>query len=206
MSYRSTKRGKPVRSTTRRGYGFHWYGRDDQGVSVYAGDYRALKWGGRLLGSIGPILLCSSLVCLIVGGPLAASGVLALAGTIHSFIGYMLRRQHLGIEALATVEQASKDLQLGPEQIEEVISEQAIKPRVIINGQAYFDPADLGEAATLLRAAPPPPDEELLRAAYAGPTDSDTLLQSANEPIPNTAYCNPPSDEPITLKQGTDDA
>src|SRR5687767_4542518 len=181
VSYRSTKRGRPVEPVRRSkwNYGFHWHGRDDRGVSIWNGQVDALKWGSRIMTATGSSLLLAGFIMFFVGKFTPAPVVLAAAGALHSTIAFFMHRQVKRIAELAMLEQASKDFGFEPQRIAVAIELKGIKPRMIINGEPYFDPTELDRAATLLRAAPPPPDEELLRAAVSAPTDSATLLQPA---------------------------
>jgi len=208
VSYRSTKRGRPIERVKRSrwNYGFHWHGRDDRGVSIWDGQPDALKWGARIMTATGGSLLLAGVIAFLLGGLIVPPAVLAGVGALHSTIAFFMNRQVKRIAELATLEQASKDFEIDQDRISQAIELKGIKPRMIMNGEPLFDPADLDQAATLLRAAPPPPDEELLRAAYAAPTVSETLLQPASEPIPHSTFRTPQSEDSITLKQGSDDA
>ena len=191
---------------SRWNYGFHWIGRDDRGVSIWDGQPGALKWGARILTGTGLSLLLAGAVTLVIGSENPAPYVLLGVGALHSTLAYIMGRQLKRIGELATLEQASEDFGFEPARINEAIESKGTKPRMIINGEPLFDPADLDEAATLLRAAPAPPDEELLRPAAGAPTDSAVLLQPAVLDNPQSAIRNPQSDDSVPLRQGTSDA
>ena len=61
--------------------------------------------------------------------------------------------------------------------------ERGIEPRCIIEGKEYFDVADFGDAAVLLRPAESPanPGPTLLRPAVGGATPGSSLLMPADE-------------------------
>ena len=179
MPYQSTKRGKKVGDRRLPGYGFHWFGRDDKGVHIWGGQIGALKWGSRVLGAIGVSLLCGSTAAFLFGAPPEAYAVFGGVGSIHTLLAYIMYRQRKRIGELASADQVSGDMGIDRERVEKLIEQHGIRPRMIINGEAFFDPADLGEAATLLRSAPEPAPESLLRAAESTQGDSGTLLQPA---------------------------
>jgi hypothetical protein len=58
-----------------------------------------------------------------------------------------------------------------------------IKPRYNINGQDYYDPQELGDVATLLRASQQPiaTSETLLRPTAHTMTPSEQLLRIVSE-------------------------
>jgi hypothetical protein len=179
MAYRSTKHGRPIETRNYRGYGFHWNGRDDRGISVWEGQTGALKWGVRILGALGVCEMLGALATWALGVPVAPQ-VLGGVGLLHLGLAYggvlFMRR----FAALATAEQLATDLHVEPAELEELVSGSRVRPKAIINGEPHYDPADFGEAATLLRAARRP-DEELLRAAGGtASAEPGHLLRSAD--------------------------
>jgi hypothetical protein len=180
MPYQSTKHGRKVKPRRLPGYGFHWFGRDDKGVHIWGGQIGALKWGSRILGALGISLVCGSTAAYLLGAPPEAYAVFGGVGGIHSLLAYIMYQQRKRIGELATADQVSREMGVAREEVEQAVMQQGIRPRMIINGEAFFDPADLGEAATLLRAAPEPARESLLRAAALTPEDTQTLLQPAS--------------------------
>lgn len=182
MAYRSTKRGRAVRPKKIWGYGFHWLGRDDRGVHIWNGQIGALKWGigvlsvtaaGTFLGALGSIAF----------GALEPAAVLIGVGALHSGIVYLMHRQLKRIGELATPQQAAHNLGLDPKELDRIIDSRAVLPRMIINGEPYFDPADMNDAATLLRASQTPLPSELLRAAAMNPVDTAALLKPAEPDV-----------------------
>jgi hypothetical protein len=117
-----------------------------------------------------------------------------------------MNRQRRRIGQLATLEQASKDYGIEAEEISAAVGAKGVKPRMIINGEPYFDLADLSETAALLRAAPAPPHEGLLRAAESVAPAEKTLVRPMDGPIPEFDIQMGEEDVPATLQQGVDNA
>jgi hypothetical protein len=94
-----------------------------------------------------------------------------------------LRRMML---RLASMDQLCALLHADKEILAHSARERAILPRVISNGNPYYDPADFGDAALLLRPASPPdnPQDMLLRPASGAETPSDRLLRPMVEEQP----------------------
>ena len=207
MAYQSTKGGRPVNPRKRRGYGFHWFGRDDHGVHIWGGQVEALKWGVRILAFTGAGTIIAGIASLLFGAPVEAPAVFALIGAIHSSIAYVMYRQKKRIEQLATPELAAADLGFSPEQIQDMVENEGIKPRMIINGEPYFDPTDLGQAATLLRTAASPGDDSLLHPVSAVESGTAHLLKPAEpESNRNLTMEDRNSEEPLPLRQDTGNA
>lgn len=77
-----------------------------------------------------------------------------------------------------SVEDISAKLQADFNSVIGYIEEQDIRPRYIVNGRAFYDLADLGDADRLLRPAAADP-KSLLRASIPVPVNSETLLRAA---------------------------
>ena len=177
--YQSTKHGKPVKKSRWAWTGFHWYGRDDQGVSIWSGNPKTLGWTAWLMGGIGVIELVASGV-LLSAGQSEPSYVFAPMGALFLGIACYMRRHYAWLKNLGTVEQVAADLEVDAEGLDRLAKGREIKPRVILDGVPYYNLSDLGEAALLLRAASPNAEETLLRTAESSKTDDTTLLQPAS--------------------------
>jgi hypothetical protein len=178
--YQSTKNGKPVKRSRWAWTGFHWFGRDDQGVSIWSGDPRTLDWTSRLLGGVGLVGLTASALLLaarqwepaIALGPM---GILVLG------IAWYMRRHYAWLQCLATVEGVAADLGVDPEGLGRLAKGRDIKPRMILDGVAHYSATDLGEVGLLLRASAPPVEAILMRPAGSARTDDSILLQPSSK-------------------------
>jgi hypothetical protein len=82
---------------------------------------------------------------------------------------------------LATSRQASAQLQMDEATLQQSAEARNIKPFCNVNGVDFYDMADFGEAAVLLRASSAPaPIEELLRPAANSETPTELLLRPAS--------------------------
>jgi hypothetical protein len=76
-------------------------------------------------------------------------------------------------------------VQIGMEELDfqKTMEARGIKPRYNINGQDYYDPQELGDVATLLRASQQPiaTSETLLRPTAHTMTPSEQLLRIVSE-------------------------
>jgi hypothetical protein len=83
-----------------------------------------------------------------------------------------------------------------------MVDRKGIKPRMIINGEPYYDPTDLGDAATLLRTAAAPKEDSLLRAAVTSTAESAHLLHAADHgDMRESKSENPESEELLPNRQ-----
>jgi hypothetical protein len=202
--YKSTKRGKPVKPSFWSKMGFHWFGRDDQGISIWAGDKITLNWSSKLMAGIGAVALAGSVVAAFTVQDAAAPAVMAGVGALCLGLAWWMKRHYEWLKRLATVEQVAAHVGVDREHLDRLAGGRAIKPRVIMDGTPYYDPADLGEVAVLLRASEAPPDDLLLRPAPSARTEDSLLLQPASESVEAgqaTAVQGQPADVPLNLLQ-----
>jgi hypothetical protein len=203
MAYRSTKHGKPIDPLRRGGYGFHWEGRDDEGVSIWQGETGALKWGARILGALGGCEMLGALATWALGVPVAPL-VLGGVAALHLGLAYggvlFLRR----FQGLATAEQLAADFHVEPDELEQLIKEGRVRPKAIINLEPHYDTAEFGDAATLLRASRQPDDELLRGAGSAGSSDDRRLLRpEAADGASSSGIAVPkPGDVEVVQQQG----
>lgn len=179
MGYQSTKRGKPVRRPRFRAWGFHWYGRDDRGVSIWDGDRNALKWTGRLLSTLGVAQAVVGAVAAIISGSVdETAGVFLVGSFVLCGVAWILLREAQRFGRMNTLKSLAADLNVPVEELERVAEEQGVRPSAIVNGEPHYAPQDLGPAATLLRSASAP-GESLLRPARGLDTSEVELLRPA---------------------------
>jgi hypothetical protein len=199
--YKSTRRGKPVKSSRWGWTGFHWYGRDDQGVSIWNGDKRTLQWCSWLMGGLGILLLLGPAAAMGIR-PVGPVAIFGLVGALFLGIGWYMRRHFHWLGDLTTVDQVAADTGVEPENLDQLAKGRAIKPRVILNGVPVYNPADLGDVALLLRAAEPPADDLLLRPAQSARTDSSTLLHPsrATAEADQVIVVEEPAEQPLNLR------
>jgi hypothetical protein len=178
MRYTPTKRGKPIKPPKRNGFGFHWTGRDDNGVSVWDGQTGAMRFGVWTLVVMGGLEIAAAavlhyylpepVVSLVIGG----SGLFLLG---LAWWGEQFRRHVL---SMASLEEAATKLGVGTEDVQRLISDYNVRPRIILNGEPVYDPADFTEHARLLRPSAAPVDGGLLRPAGFSGMESETLLRA----------------------------
>ncbi len=170
---------------------FHWHGRDRQGVSKWTGSAKPLKWLGWGFGIYGPVAgmvgIGALLYGLITGHFTNGLSTIIAVGLFHGvlFTGIALwsRAMYQHVMRLRPVKQVCADMGIEEAALQRIAAERNIKPRLILNEQPYYDPADFSDALSLLRGSemPQPNSETLLRPAAVGTaTAADELLRGAN--------------------------
>lgn len=188
---------------------FQWHGRDKQGVSKWVGSWdKTLHWLGRIFVSYGSLAGCGGIAGLLYllvthrfSEPL---NTLVMVGLIHGAVfggvGTWALKMRRHILSLSSEDKVCQTLGLDARALEQVAEERAIKPRIIINEQPYYDLSDFTEAMSLLRAssAPTQPDTLLRPAAYSE-TSPDLLLR-ASESAPKITATTEAEQEKETLR------
>jgi hypothetical protein len=200
--YQSTKHGKPLRKNRWRlsGAGFHWFGRDDHGVSVWEGNPRNLRWGYVLLGAIGCTAFTIGAALFVLGRMLPPFAILGPVGLIHTGLAWWMKRLHDKLTELSTVEEVAESLGVEPAQLERWAEGEA-RPRAIINQKPYYHPADLDDAARLLRASEAPADDLLLRPARSANVSEETLVRPADRFGETRDYATQSTEELNVIQQ-----
>lgn len=178
--YQSTKRGKPIKRSRWSNLGLRFFGRDDQGVSVWQGNRESLKWGSTLLAVLGCVTATLGVGIGMIGHEWSPAVIMVPLGCIHLAISWWMKRHDAWLNGLATIREIAADIGVDPDQLDRWAAgfeAGQIKPRVILNGRPFYNPADFGEAGILLRAASAPAGEELLRSAESARTDDQLLLR-----------------------------
>lgn len=114
-------------------------------------------------------------------GAVIPGGLFAGAGITNLVLAIASRR-------LVPEEQMHARLNTDEATLRNIIRENSIAPRYIINGERYYAPADFGEIVTLLRAAdvPQATSGELLRPAANQAASQTEQLLRASTPAPAT--------------------
>lgn len=179
--YLSTKNGKPIKPRPWWfGYGFRWIGRDDHGVSIWDGDWKALRPVTGLFHGIGGLAVGIGVLALVLGHVWQPITILAPIGAVLLGLGWWMKQLYVRFSDLATVEEVAERLGVDADELDDLAAGKEMRPRAVVNGKAVYDPADLGDVALLLRVASPPPDATLLRPAGSARTDHETLLHLAD--------------------------
>lgn len=172
--------------------GFFCEGENERGVPVLTGTWDLPPLGFcllfLLLGGVGmSFAVWNGALCLLYGeSHLVASLLLLLWGGIYFANGAHLYRLRGQILRLASEEHLCQQLGLDGAAFQRAVQERDIRPRYDINGRAFYDPADFGDPALLLRPAamaPTPPDRLLRRAERPGRAGARALVRMANPSI-----------------------
>jgi hypothetical protein len=167
--------GFEVRSR-RWNYGFHWVGRDKTGLSRWQGDRSALKVGAIIADVIGcGLIVVGSGILLFAREPIGPA-IMGAVGFIHLGLARWMKALHARLTGLLSIEEVAATTNVDNDALARWAAGQNLKPRAMINGEYLYDPADFGEAATLLRSADAPAAETLLRTSESAATDNETLL------------------------------
>jgi len=165
--------------------GFFCEGESERGVPVLTGTWDAPPLGFCLffliLGSVGIAfaLWHGTLGLLSDGPPLTVAAFLLLWSGIYFANGVFLFRLRRRILRLSPAEDLCRQFGIEAAVFRRVVQERGIRPHYDINGRDFYDPADFGEGAVLLRPAPPP-SESLLRPLPLTSTPADQLLHPAD--------------------------
>ena len=130
------------------------------------------------MGAVG--LLVPLLVTGLKTAPLSA--ILLLVGIVHTSIGVLSNRQRQTFSALQESEKLAAKMGITPEELERLIEERDIKPKIYFNDKPLYHPDELVQAKILLRASVQPVSgETLLRAASpaSSTTETDQLLRAS---------------------------
>jgi hypothetical protein len=89
---------------------------------------------------------------------------------------YGLRKR---LKQLVSADRVCVQIGIGETDFQKTMEARGIKPRYNVNGQDYYDPEELGDVATLLRASQQPniTPETLLRPAAKADTPQEQLLR-----------------------------
>jgi hypothetical protein len=170
--------------------GFHWRGRNKQGVSKWTGSIKPLYWIGSIFGIYGPIAavlgIAAFLYALIfaqLSGPaMVLAGVGLLHGVIFTSIGQWALGMRRHILRLKPAEEVAAQHGVDAATLRELAEQRNIKPRMILNDQPYYDPTEFVDALSLLRAgSAPPTDPASLLHPVTGSTENrgDELLRAS---------------------------
>lgn len=134
--------------------GFHWQGRNNQGVSKWTGSLTPLKWVGTIFSIYGPIAGVGGLAALaylLINHSWTAPALpLMLVGLIHGVlftgIGQWALSMRRNILRLSTAEEVSVTYGVDTRAVHELAAQRNIRPRIILNDEPYFDPTEFVDA------------------------------------------------------------
>lgn len=90
--------------------------------------------------------------------------------------GRVTKRRRCKLLGLASEDEMSERAGIEVELLRNTLRGHGIHPRCMVDGRLLYDPADLGDAAILLR---PAHNADLLRPAAGAASEPDTLLRSS---------------------------
>jgi hypothetical protein len=96
------------------------------------------------------------------------------AAGLGAWMGWLRRELLASVRLEELAARAGRDRA----ELEAALEMRGVAPRFVSNGHAYYDPAEVGDAALLLRPASAPDDASLLRPAAIG----ERLVRPAAEP------------------------
>lgn len=99
---------------------------------------------------------------------LTSASLLAAAGVFMLALFVMGLRASAMVRKMPTGESLGANLGLDEAHVRVALAARGVKPVAAIGGHDYYDPADLKDAAVLLRPAAAPDGDGLLRSAGAG--------------------------------------
>ena len=169
--------------------GFHWQGRNKQGVSKWAGSVTPLKWIGTIFSIYGPIAgvggLAALAYMLVTHSWSAPALPLMLEGLIHGVvftsIGQWALSMRRHILRLVRAEDVSAKYGVEAKELQELTLQRNIRPHIILNDEPYYDPTEFVDALSLLRASSAQqisPATLLRPASGALESQSDDLLRA----------------------------
>lgn len=170
-----------------RGVSFHYHGKDRRGVTRWGGGMDNLPlWltKGFLIYSViaAAIGLMAVFWQLFIqySEPLnVVCSVFLLHFLIFGALGIWMDRLRSKIAALTSEEETCERLGLDRDALEQLTKERGILPVYNINGQDYYNLAELTDALLLLRPASAPDSEHLLRPAGDSQTAPELLVRPA---------------------------
>lgn len=174
---------------------FHYKGRDKRGVHQWTGSWNTvLKWVGIpfcVYGGFAAIGLIVILLTALITGKWESyfttlSGVAGIHAITFGATGYWSLWMRRRIQALSPPDQASERLGISHEELQDLATERGIKPRMVINGEDFYDLADFDPALTLVRASQQPgtTSDTLLRpASSSSPSNPEELLRPDEQQI-----------------------
>jgi len=160
---------------------------------MWTGSLTPLLWIGRIFSVYGPIAGVGGLSALAYGlfahQMHGAAGALSAVGLIHGVVftgvGQWALHMRRKVLRLAPPEVVRERYGLEPAALQQLAAERNVRPQLILNGEPYYEPADVVEALSLLRAssaAQAAPDSLLRAAGGAGVPRQDALLRASGEP------------------------
>lgn len=181
-----------------RDLGFHWRGKDKDGVSKWTGSVKPLYWTGIICSIYGPIagilVLSAAFYALLFRHLTEPAMTLIGVGLIHfvlfAAIGQWALAMRRHVLRLKPAEEVSAELGVDAAALRELAEQRSIKPRIILNDKPYYDPTEFVDALSLLRASSArQADPGSLLHAAAGPqsTPSGDLLTTAPMTQPTVA-------------------
>lgn len=168
--------------------GFFLEGEDGQGIPLFTGSWDIPPFGFAIfflvLGAIGiGVALFNAVTSAVVTHtPWWVPLILLLWGGIYFAHGVWLVRLRSVLSGLSTLEGIARRIGLDERRLRHMAEEDAICPQCIVNGSALYNPADFGDAATLLRPSAAPAEKTLLRPAMGEDVSEDKLLRPASPP------------------------
>ncbi|HXG23742.1 MAG TPA: hypothetical protein VNJ09_04235 [Chthonomonadales bacterium] len=170
--------------------GFFLEGEDAEGIPLFTGSWDIPPLGFAIfflvLGGIGiGVALFNAVTWAVVTHtPWWVPVVLLLWGGIYFAHGVWLIRLRNVLSGLSTFEEMAKLLSVDERRLRRMMEEDDICPQCIVNGNALYNPADFGDAATLLRPSAAPAETILLRPAMGEDVSADKLLRPTSLPLP----------------------
>ena len=170
----------------------HDQGKDRQGVSVWTGGWNSIpRWMTNLFACLS-IGIGIAVVSLLVFGPhthesRVATLVLGGESIFFAVLCHWLSNFRNKLESLKGLDELSKEMEMTPETLSEIARANEIKPAMMLNGEARYDPNQLFEMRVLLRPSkrPDTPEELLRAAAETQDSEPNNLLHPTNQPGEN---------------------
>jgi hypothetical protein len=176
---------------------------------MWEGNWRGLpKWFTTLFKCLGIGLYCLAGIFAMFGLWQAVPGP-AIAGTVHSFLGFFLfERLKYNFDSAITADEAAEQLGIQRQEFEKLVSENGIRPTHLFNNEPVYNLDSFGDVGVLLRATDGPVEQEqqLLRPARGVPEGGgENLLRPANgrDAALLTNMANSEQAETQTLEQRT---
>jgi hypothetical protein len=176
---------------------FHWRGRDKQGVSKWTGSAKPLRWLALIFGIYGPLAGIGAISVLVYGllthhltpGLMTLVSVGATHFVVFTGIALWSRAMYRHVMRLKPADQMCASLGIAPEALQQIAEARKIKPRLILNEQPYYDPAEFTDALSLLRGSsiPQAAPATLLRPAASGektaPEELLRMTEGVTQPV-----------------------
>lgn len=162
-------------------YDLHLMGKDKRGVPVVRANADvprlSLAYGPIGCGLITALFIAPSLPMLLRYGFFWVVALLLMSCALLLGFGVWAFRLRRKLMHLAGEDQLAERFGCDSERLRSVAEQQGILPRYNVNGRDYYEPADFGDAATLLR---PAHNADLLRPAAAGESKAENLLRASH--------------------------